>query len=317
MEAHAQKCVERYCELANKKTEQLYKVSSPCLDDPPFQEGGTWISWSIVKVCSHIALKCLYLERIGRPDNLWSVNKLASSDTKWTQACDRRSARLRSYIHHTSDYWQYCYLGNTAQQGRLGLFQDLNFAGDFEDSKSTSGEILCIFGSRTFVLISWTCKKQTSVCHRSKESDIISLDAGLRMDGIPALDLWDVVIEELSSTNSTKTPPTTQHLATDVRQEPLRETHPNPNQRDTEMLINCRMWITSQQTHILLKASLSCTFLKTTKQWSKWSSKAEVQQWDMCPEPTELRSIGCLTELPWTQGSKLNTLTPRTNLQTY
>ena len=27
------KCVERFCELANKKTEQLYKVSSPCLDD--------------------------------------------------------------------------------------------------------------------------------------------------------------------------------------------------------------------------------------------------------------------------------------------
>ena len=33
MEGHARKCVERYCELANKKTEQLYKVSSPCLDD--------------------------------------------------------------------------------------------------------------------------------------------------------------------------------------------------------------------------------------------------------------------------------------------
>ena len=30
MEGHAQKCVERCCELANKKTEQLYKVSSPC-----------------------------------------------------------------------------------------------------------------------------------------------------------------------------------------------------------------------------------------------------------------------------------------------
>ena len=33
MEGRAQKCVERFCELANKKTEQLYKVSSPCLDD--------------------------------------------------------------------------------------------------------------------------------------------------------------------------------------------------------------------------------------------------------------------------------------------
>ena len=35
---HAQKCVEWYCELANKKVEQLYKVSSPCLDDHEFKQ---------------------------------------------------------------------------------------------------------------------------------------------------------------------------------------------------------------------------------------------------------------------------------------
>ena len=38
MEGHAQKCVERYFGLANKKTEQVYKVSSPCLDDQHFKE---------------------------------------------------------------------------------------------------------------------------------------------------------------------------------------------------------------------------------------------------------------------------------------
>ena len=52
--------------------------------------------------------------------------------------------------------------------------------------------------------ISWMCKKQTSISHSSTESEIISLDAGLRMDGVPAVDLWDVVIEVLSSTNNTK-----------------------------------------------------------------------------------------------------------------
>ena len=30
---HKKKCVERFCELANQQTEQLYKVSTPCLDD--------------------------------------------------------------------------------------------------------------------------------------------------------------------------------------------------------------------------------------------------------------------------------------------
>ena len=41
------------------------------------------------------------------------------------------------------------------------------------------------------------CKKQTSVSHSSTESEIISLDAGLRLDGIPALDVWDLIVAVL------------------------------------------------------------------------------------------------------------------------
>ena len=49
------------------------------------------------------------------------------------------------------------------------------------------------------------CKKQTSVSHSSTESEDISLDAGLRMDGTPALVLWDLLIEVLhSSSNQSK-----------------------------------------------------------------------------------------------------------------
>ena len=94
---------------------------------------------------------------------------------------------------------KYCYVGTTAKQCRLGLFQDSDFAGDLEDSKSTSGGTLCIFGSHTFVPISWMCKKQTAVSHSSTESEIISLDAGLRLDGIPALDLWDLIVSVFGS----------------------------------------------------------------------------------------------------------------------
>ena len=57
-----------------------------------------------------------------------------------------------------------------------------------------------LFGSRTFVPISWMCKKQTSVSPSSTGSEIVLLDAGLRMDGSPALDLWDLVIEVLGMT---------------------------------------------------------------------------------------------------------------------
>ena len=140
------------------------------------------------KVCSQVVLKCLYLARIGRPDILWSVTKLARAVTKWTRACARRLARLISYTHYTSDFEQYCHVGNTAQHCRLALFQDSDFARDLENSKSTSGGTLCICGSHTFVPTSWMYKKQTSVSHSSRESEVISLDASLRMDGIPALD---------------------------------------------------------------------------------------------------------------------------------
>ena len=129
--------MERYCELSNKTTQQLCKVSTPCIDDHYFEEEMKSVG-ELSDVCSQIVLKCLYLARIGRPDILWSVNKLARSITKWTKACDKRLNRLISYIHHTCEYKQYCHVGNTAKQCRLGLFQDSDFAGDLEDSKSTS-----------------------------------------------------------------------------------------------------------------------------------------------------------------------------------
>ena len=48
--------------------------------------------------------------------------------------CDTRSARLISHIRHTCEFRQYCYVGNTAQQDRLGWFQDPDVAGALEHS---------------------------------------------------------------------------------------------------------------------------------------------------------------------------------------
>ena len=121
MEGHAKKCVEKYVEFANKTTEQLYKVATPCIDDHQFKEEENGSVGELSIVCSQIILKCLYLARIGRPDVLWSVNKLARAVTEWTTACDKRLSRLISYIHHTSEYKQYCHVGNTAQRTVSGL----------------------------------------------------------------------------------------------------------------------------------------------------------------------------------------------------
>ena len=90
-------------------------------------------------------------------------------------------------------------MANTAKQCRLVLFQNSDFAGDLEDSKSTSGGTLCVFGSHTLVPINWMCKKQPAVSHSSTESEIISLDTGLRLDGLPALELWDLIVSLLGN----------------------------------------------------------------------------------------------------------------------
>ena len=83
--------------------------------------------------------------------------------------------------------------GNASESG-LGLIQDTDFAGALP-TKSTSGSMLCILGSHAFVPTSRTCKKRTAVSHNSTEAEVISLDAGLRLEGIPALDVWDIEID--------------------------------------------------------------------------------------------------------------------------
>ena len=70
------KIVERYCDLANKTTQQFFKVGTPCIDDHQFKEEEIGSVGELSKVCSQIVLKCLFLALIGRPDILWSVNKL-------------------------------------------------------------------------------------------------------------------------------------------------------------------------------------------------------------------------------------------------
>ena len=85
MAGHAKKCVERYCELANKTTHQLYKVSTPCIDDHHFKEEEMKSVGELSQECSQMVLKCLYLGRIGRLDILWSVNENCTINHKMDQ----------------------------------------------------------------------------------------------------------------------------------------------------------------------------------------------------------------------------------------
>ena len=127
------------------------------------------------------------MARMNRPDILWTVNVLAREVTKWNVACDKRLHRLICYMNCTSDYALTCFVGDAAGDCCIALFCDASFAGDLRDSKSTSGVFMATVGPNTFVPITWICKKQGAVSHSSSEAEVISLDTGIRLEGIPAV----------------------------------------------------------------------------------------------------------------------------------
>jgi len=98
-------------------------------------------------------------------------------------------------MHQSADLELQCWVGDDPKDIQIALFADASFASWLGDSKSTSGCFLVLMGPNTFAPISWFCKKQGSVSNSSTESELISLDAALRMEGIPALALWELVID--------------------------------------------------------------------------------------------------------------------------
>ena len=207
MRGAAAGCVDRYLELAKVDIKTLTKVGTPCIDDHLLPPGDFETKGRLSPVASKLVLKALYCSRLARPELLWTVNALAREVTKWTVACDKKLHRLISYIHWNKNSVMTSFVGDNAEDCKLMLFCDASFAGDLVGSKSTSGMILVIVGPRTFVPITWFVKKQGAVSHSSAEAEVISLDAGLRLEGIPILDLWDLVISVFDPTNNISTRP--------------------------------------------------------------------------------------------------------------
>ena len=195
MQGHAAQCVERYLELANKSPSCLRQVSTPCVDEHSIASENFDVKGELAHCCSRIVLKALFSARRSRPDTLWSVNTLARNVTKWTKADDQRLHRLISYLNSTQNFTQIAFVGDDFDDCHLALFADASFAGDLQDSKSTSGCFLALVGPRTFVPISWFTKKQTVISHSSSEAEVVALDAALRVLGLPCLLLWELILD--------------------------------------------------------------------------------------------------------------------------
>ena len=185
-------------------------------------------------------------------------------------------------------------------------FKTLTSRENLEDSKSTSGGTLCIFGSHTFVPTSWMCKKQTSVSHSSTESEIISLDTGLRLDGLPALELWNLIVSVLGNVSR----------VSDRSGQPGNGVH---KRHKSQKKIDVMEDIDSVPSNVQSARQEALLYVfEDNEAVIKMIIKGEESYNEtMFPEPTELLSIGCSIESIWIPKSKSNTSTPKTNSQTY
>ena len=121
--------------LANS-LDQLHAVSTQCLDDHHIKQEDLEIVGGLSVTCSQVVLKCLCLARIGRPHLRWTVNCSAMISHNVGPERFARLELLISHIHNTSK-----------NDSTVTLDIKQQTAGNLTDSKSTSGGVLCPFGS--------------------------------------------------------------------------------------------------------------------------------------------------------------------------
>ena len=280
---HAQKCVERCCDFANKKVEQLYTGSHPCLGDHQLKqeelESVGDLSEVQTRKISHKVVWGMW-QTIVKIDIIHSSHKRILT----TLSCGLHGTALstgfisrirlcwRPWRLEINLGWSLLYLRKPNICLHQLVVQETNVS--ILQFYSAHGWTIC---SRSLGHGNWsvTFNKHTARQGRRAQEDLCGTGD-----------------HSISEKNKTKTP-------TEKRK------------REVEQLSEVDCVPTYTNSSHLLNGNLSCTSLKTTKPWSRGLSKDEVQRWDTCPEPTGSLLIGCLTESTWNQRSKSNMLTPK------
>ena len=151
------------------------------MNDHQFKEEERESVGELSTVCSKIILKCLCLDRVGRPDNLCAVNKLARAVTSGPLlvACAWRVGSHTFMIQvNTGIIVKWETLHNNAGYDYV---KDSDFAGDFKTQNQH------LKGSCVFSEVTHLCRKDGCARNRLQfhtvlpEVEIISLDAGFTL----------------------------------------------------------------------------------------------------------------------------------------
>ena len=150
-------------------------------------------------------------------------------------------------------------------------------------------EVRYAYFAHTCVPISWMCKKQTPGSRRSSESQIIALDASLRVDRLRALQFEGICFENITQQAGQGTPWASH----------TRKSH---SVSFTVWLVFCvSQWITSHSTFPTVHTQPNSTHSKIVREWSKWATKGQIPNLGLVTRTYRV-GLNCLFER-----SKLNT----------
>ena len=142
-----------------------------------------------------ILMKALWLGRLARPDIVKPINDLATKVQCWSRAEDKKLLRLAQYIAAIPHYRLAGTVNDAPEELELQLYVDADFAGEKSDARSTSGGFLVLRGDATFFPLAWVSKRQTSTSRSTTESEVISLAYSLYQEGLPSLQLWELLLQ--------------------------------------------------------------------------------------------------------------------------
>ena len=286
MEGHAKKCVERYCELANRTTQELYKVSTPCIDDHHFKDEEMKSVGELSQVCS---LNCCKMFILGTYWKTW--HSMVNEQTCMIHFKNGPKPVTNDYV-----VW---YLTSITHVNTncIVTWVILQNNADWDCFKTLLREILrtqylflvehcAFFGSHTFVPISLMCKKKNFSF--AQFNRIRNHFFGCRIEVGWYSRTWFVGSDRRSSWEHESESSRTGRPGNEQTWSSFTTSHNAKNASNLrEWSMIWIMLILFPQTSNLLIWKL-CMCLKTTKQWQRWLSKKEVPQWDMFPGPTEL-----------------------------
>jgi len=139
-------------------------------------------------------MKIRFGARLAR-DPLRPACALARMVTGCVSACDAKLHRLMCYVNSSLHLKMVGWVGDDIKNLNPHILAGAGIAGDKKDSKRTCVVLLGIFGPDTRMPLTAVYKKQYAVSHSTPEAEIVAADLALRTLGLPALELWVIILQ--------------------------------------------------------------------------------------------------------------------------